>query len=222
MKSTMTGFVCLLASFGLTPLLAETINGTVYDMSGAVIPNVAITLTNAETKISRTLASGEDGSFSAVGIAPGAYHLTFEAKGFQAAREYASLKAGETAKVAPILQVGRIRETMTVTAKGTPAYSGPVKVRVGGNVEAPKLLRGVRAPYPESVKARGITGRVIVQSVLLKDGTLGNLSVIQSPDPELSASTLEAVSKARYMPAKLNGQPVEVVTLIEVNFNLAQ
>ncbi|HEY3439218.1 MAG TPA: TonB family protein [Paludibaculum sp.] len=221
MKSTMTGFVCLLASLGFTPLLAETLNGTVYDVSGAAIPNVVITITNAETKLSRTLASGEDGSFSAVGIAPGAYQLTFEAKGFQAAREHTSLKAGETAKLTPVLQVGRIRETMTVTAKGTPAYSGPVKVRVGGNVEPPKLLREVRAPYPESVKARGITGTVIVQGVLLMDGTLSSLRVIQSPDPELSASTLEAVSKARYTPAKLNGQPIEVVTVIEINFNLA-
>ncbi len=221
MKLTHAGYVCLLAVLGCSPLPAETITGTVYDVTGAVVPKAAVTVINTATQAGNALASGEDGTFTAAGLAPGRFRIDVEARGFQAARESVSLKAGETARVSPVLQVGSVRETVTVTAKGTAAYSAtPGKVRVGGNVEPVKMLRGPRAAYPESAKAQGITGSVLLNAVILSDGSVDHVTVIHSPSPELSASATDAVKQCRYQPATLNGQAIAVQSLVEIRFEL--
>jgi TonB family protein len=222
MKRILTGYVCLAAVFGLSSLRAETISGTVYDVSGAVVPNAAVTIVNPDTKASQFVVTGADGSFQAVGLAPGNYRVDFEARGFRLTREFAALKAGETQKLTPVLQLGRVAETITVRSKGTPAFAAPSRVRVGGNVEAAKVLKAPRIAYPDSAKAKGATGSVVLRAVILMDGTLGNPSVVRSPDADLTAAAVEAVKQWRYVPTKLNGQPVETETLIEVNFELGQ
>ena len=59
-----------------------------------------------------------------------------------------------------------------------------------------------------------------MQAVVRMDGGIGGLSVISSPDPELAEAAKESVSQWRYQPTLLNGQPVEVITTISVNFRL--
>jgi protein TonB len=54
------------------------------------------------------------------------------------------------------------------------------------------------------------------------DGTLLSLRVMNSQvDPELARAAVEAVSKWRYSPTLLNGEPIEVDTTIMVNFKLS-
>ena len=222
MKKTMTGVVCLLAAFPLIPLAAQTITGTVFDASGAVVPSVAVTIINTDTKASQFVTGGEDGNFTVAGLAPGKYRLDFESPGFQACREYAAVKAGDTVRISPMLSLGRVRETITVTGKGTPAYAGPAKMRVGGRVDPARLLKQARMPYPEAAKARGATGSVVVRAVIVMDGSLASITTVRSPDPDLTAAAIDALKQWRYEPTKLNGKPVETETLIEVVFNLAQ
>ena len=58
-------------------------------------------------------------------------------------------------------------------------------------------------------------------AIIAKDGTIQNLEVIEG-HPLLIPSALDAVRQWVYQPTLLNGQPVEVMTEIDVNYTLAQ
>ncbi len=100
------------------------------------------------------------------------------------------------------------------------APPAPLQIRVGRNVQQAKLLNKVHPVYPPEAKAQGIQGAVRLQATIAKDGTVANLQVL-SGDSTLAAAALDAVRQWRYQTTLLNGDPVEVVTEIQVNFTLA-
>lgn len=103
------------------------------------------------------------------------------------------------------------------------AQSQNKPVRVGGNVMQANLIQKVTPNYPADAKERRIQGKVTLGVIIDKDGVPTNITV-QSPDTDasLNAAAVEAVSQWRYRPTLLNGEPVEVITTIDVNFTLAQ
>lgn len=106
-------------------------------------------------------------------------------------------------------------------ATGEGAGQAPQRIRVGGNVQAMNLIKKVTPVYPPEAKLAGIQGSVRFTATIGKDGTITNL-VLVSGDPVLAESAREAVSQWVYKPTLLNGNPVEVVTQIDVNYTLAQ
>ena len=118
---TITLFVCLLAVC-LPSLMAQTaatgsLQGTVTDASGAVIPNATVTLTSADTGQERTATTGGDGTYRFPLLPPGAYKLKFAANGFKGA-EATGIKVNVTES--PVfdqkLEVGTATEQVTVEA----------------------------------------------------------------------------------------------------------
>jgi periplasmic protein TonB len=99
--------------------------------------------------------------------------------------------------------------------------TGPQRIRVGGNVQQAKLVRQPRPVYPPLAKQARIQGVVKLNAIISRDGTIQNLSVL-SGHPLLVPSAMEAVKQWVYQPTLLNGEPVEVVTQIDVNFTLSQ
>jgi len=97
----------------------------------------------------------------------------------------------------------------------------PQRIRVGGQVQAAMLIRQPRPLYPPLAKQARISGTVKLNAIIAKDGSIMNLSVI-SGHPLLVPAALEAVKQWVYRPTLLNGEPVEVVTQIDVNFTLSQ
>jgi TonB family protein len=71
--------------------------------------------------------------------------------------------------------------------------------------------------FPEAAKAAGIEGRVVMQAIVNKDGSVGHLHVI-SGDPALRRAATDAVSTWRYRPYLVNGEPVDVSTTISIDF----
>lgn len=96
----------------------------------------------------------------------------------------------------------------------------PQRIRVGGNVQSAKLIRQPKPAYPPLAKQARISGTVRFQAIIGKDGTIQNLQLI-SGHPLLVPSATEAVKQWVYQPTLLNGEPVEVVTQIDVNFTLS-
>jgi protein TonB len=88
-------------------------------------------------------------------------------------------------------------------------------------VQAANLIRQVKPSYPPLAKQARIQGTVRFNAVIAKDGTIQNLTVA-SGHPMLVASAMEAVKQWLYKPTLLNGEPVEVITTIDVNFTLNQ
>ena len=97
----------------------------------------------------------------------------------------------------------------------------PERIRVGGNVQQMKLVYKPRPTYPPEAKQARIQGVVKLQATIGKDGSIQNLEVI-SGHPLLVPAALEAVRQWVYETTLLNGNPVEVVTQIDVNFTLSQ
>ena len=95
------------------------------------------------------------------------------------------------------------------------------RIRVGGNVQAANLIRKVTPQYPPLAKQARVQGTVRFQAIIGKDGTIQNLQLI-SGHPLLVPAATDAVKQWLYKPTLLNGEPVEVVTQIDVNFTLSQ
>lgn len=93
------------------------------------------------------------------------------------------------------------------------------RIRVGGMVQAASMLNAVKPVYPVDLQQQGIQGTVKFEAVVSRQGTIGELKLIGGPPPLVQAA-LDAVRQWRYRPTQLNGEPVETVTTIDVNFQL--
>ena len=97
----------------------------------------------------------------------------------------------------------------------------PSRIRVGGNVQQANLVRKITPVYPPLAKQARIQGTVRFTAIIGKDGTIQNLQLVTG-HPLLVAAAQDAVKQWVYKPTLLNGEAVEVVTQIDVNFTLSQ
>ena len=104
----------------------------------------------------------------------------------------------------------------------TPAgETGPNRIRVGGNVQATNQIYAPRPAYPPAAKQARIQGQVKFNVIIGKEGTVQNIQAI-SGHPLLVEAAMDAVRQWVYRPTLLNGNPVEVATVVDVNFTLMQ
>jgi len=83
------------------------------------------------------------------------------------------------------------------------------------------LVRQPKPVYPPLAKQARISGTVKFTAVIGKDGSIQNLQLV-SGHPLLVQSAQDAVKQWVYQPTTLNGEAVEVITQIDVNFTLSQ
>jgi protein TonB len=100
-----------------------------------------------------------------------------------------------------------------------PKLNGPL--RVGGNVQAARIVNRVQPVYPPLARQTRISGTVRLHAIIGKDGAITSLEVM-SGHPLLQQAALDAVRQWRYQPTLLNGEPVDVDTTIDVIFSLNQ
>jgi protein TonB len=93
------------------------------------------------------------------------------------------------------------------------------RVRQGGNITAKMLIHTVQPEYPEKAKKKGIAGTVRLHVIIARDGSVAQVELI-SGHPLLAQSALDAVRQWKYRITYLNGDPVEVDTVIDVIFSL--
>jgi len=94
--------------------------------------------------------------------------------------------------------------------------SGPKRIK--SQLEEGQLMNRVEPVYPHIAVISGIQGQVKLHAIIGRDGRIQSLSLV-SGHPLLARAALEAVEQWRYRPYVLNGEAVEVETLITVNFN---
>ena len=97
----------------------------------------------------------------------------------------------------------------------------PKRIRVGGNVEAANIVQKVTPIYPAEAKANRVQGSVRFTVVIGKDGRVQSVTLVYG-DPVLAQAAKDAVQQWVYKPTLLNGDPVEVMTQVDVNFTLSQ
>ena len=103
--------------------------------------------------------------------------------------------------------------------KPQPALKQMEPVRVGGGVQAAKLIFSPKPVYPPLARQARISGTVRLIALISPDGHIRNLRLMTG-HPMLAPAALAAVSQWVYKPTLLNGMPVEVLTDIKVNFVL--
>jgi peptidyl-prolyl cis-trans isomerase A (cyclophilin A) len=97
----------------------------------------------------------------------------------------------------------------------------PQRVNISAGVAMGMLESKTTPVYPPEAKQKNISGTVVLRAVIGTDGTVQSLKVISGP-AELQQAALDAVTAWRYRPYLLNGQPVEVVTTVNVIFSLSR
>jgi TonB family protein len=140
-------------------------------------------------------------------------NVTRAVKGFDEHLSVGVMSVGSSEATLEIMVLGGARTDTNPTP--------PSRIRIGGNVQQTKLVLQPRPTYPPEAKLAHIQGVVKLNAIIAKDGTIQNLEVI-SGEPALVQSALDAVKQWVYQTTLLNGQPVEVMTEIDVNYTLTQ
>jgi TonB family protein len=97
------------------------------------------------------------------------------------------------------------------------AKKPPRRIRVGGVVMSKGLIYQPRPSYPREAKKASIQGTVRLEVVIARDGKVQEMKLL-SGHPTLAKAAMKAVSKWRYQPSLLSGEPVEVLTEVDVSF----
>jgi hypothetical protein len=114
------------------------IGGRVVDDQGAVLPGVAIVITNEDTGVFREVTSGGDGSYFASQLTPGRYRIAAKLASFRTFERGGLLLAvGKTLTINVTMALGSLEETVRVTADSP--LVDTTSVKVGGNIGTMEL-----------------------------------------------------------------------------------
>src|SRR5271166_5403127 len=91
------------------------------------------------------------------------------------------------------------------------------KVRVSSGVAQGQLVHQVQPAYPPQARLAGISGTVVLQAVVSKDGTVQNVKAVRGP-PILIQPAVDAVKQWRYKPFAVNGEASEAEVEINLKF----
>jgi hypothetical protein len=157
---------CLLTLVFSSPALAQstaingTIEGTVVDDGGAVLPGVTVTIVNTETGDTRIVVSNESGLYRALLLPLGTYRVSAELQGFKKFEQTGiRLSAGQTAVIPVTMSVGTVQETITVVADSPIVNIGKIEQgRTLNEAEIKTLPLTSRNPYNFALLQPGVVG----------------------------------------------------------------
>jgi hypothetical protein len=154
-----------------------TLEGTVTDASGAVVPNATVTITNTDENTSRTVTTDASGDYTAVDLKAGHYSVEVSVAGFKTTRvDGIELEARATLRVDAALSVGEVSQQVEVTGASvgvittetetvSSAYNTleitdlPVNYRASGNGNSPyylmEILPGMQADQGGNLSIQG-------------------------------------------------------------------
>jgi protein TonB len=98
-----------------------------------------------------------------------------------------------------------------------PAPRGPI--RVGGDIQAPRLIHRVEPEYPLIAQHAQIQGIVILEATVDRHGRVDEVRVLRSHS-FLNDAAVAAVRQWRYEPLMLNGEPQPFVLTVTVSFSI--
>lgn len=140
-------------------LLTSRVDGRVLDQTGAVVPGVTVTLTNAATNVARETATNSSGLYVFPNVSQGTYSVEVTADGFKTALvEDVQVALGAPANVDILVEVGVVTQTVVVTAAETQSVMNEVNAEISTNLNR------------EQVKDLPLNGRGVTQLALTQAG----------------------------------------------------
>ncbi|MBI4265697.1 MAG: energy transducer TonB [Acidobacteria bacterium] len=103
---------------------------------------------------------------------------------------------------------------------GSGGGTGGGPYRPGSGIEPPRLVREIKAEYTDEARRRGLTGEVLLEIVVRRDGTVGQVTLVRGIGSGLDQRAIDAVRQWRFDPARRRGVPVDVVVEVAVDFTL--
>jgi len=103
---------------------------------------------------------------------------------------------------------------------GSGGGTGGGPYRAGSGIDAPRLLREVKADYTEDARQHGVSGDVVLEIVVRRDGSVGDVTVLRGLAGGLNDRAVQAVRQGRFAPARRQGAAVDVIVEVAVEFKL--
>lgn len=222
--AVIVGVTLTTASFRATEQVGPLpLTGTVYDVTGSVLPAVALTLDDA-AGVRLTATTDREGRFDFGAVAAGRYQVGSKLPGFMSLAQDVRLEHARHWDLSLTIPVGSIQETITVRDQRPASAPGRVErapVTIGGNIRPPRKLVDVRPVYPQEMRDAGLEGVVSLTALIDVDGRVSSVRVIGSPaHPDLGKAAANAVRQWQFSPTLLNGATVEVLMNVQVAFSL--
>jgi TonB family protein len=83
----------------------------------------------------------------------------------------------------------------------------------------PVLVNAVSPEYPEIVREVGAEGRVIIKALVLEDGSVGAVQIVEAPNDILANQAITALRKSEFRPAVRDGRPCCATTVVPFVFD---
>jgi protein TonB len=92
--------------------------------------------------------------------------------------------------------------------------------RPGSGITPPRIIREKKADYTEEARRRNVEGEVVLEIVVRRDGSVGDIRLIDGLGSGLNERAIAAVKQWLFSPAKRLGVPVDVLVEVAVEFKL--
>ena len=103
---------------------------------------------------------------------------------------------------------------------GSGGGTGGGPYRPGSGIEPPRLLREVKPDYTEAARREAVEGDVLLEVIVLADGSVGEVRVVRGLGFGLDERALRAMRQWRFHPAERHGVPVSVLVEVAMSFRL--
>src|SRR6266403_6118710 len=179
----LTACLCLLlatATWLGAQTVTSSIQGRVYDATGATITGASVSAVNADTGVSRTTEATSTGDYQITLLPPGDYTVTAQKAGFQKSAKKVHLDLGAAGTVDFSLPVGQVTEQVSVQDVGEVAE--PTRTMVSSVIDEQKI---------QSLPVNGrqfIDFALLAPGVTIGDTTSGSTDVIIEPVTTLSVA----------------------------------
>ncbi|MDR0311808.1 MAG: TonB family protein [Acidobacteriota bacterium] len=190
---------------------AAFLRGTITDASGAVLPGATVFLTNDDTGVTTRTTSNNGGIYAFPSIQPGTYTLAVAAPGFmRATLTDIILRSGGQSLV---------NVTMTFAGSQDAAFPPENSFDETGDIRYPQALVNPKPAYTQEARDAGISGTVVLNVLIRKDGKVDNIRVAQGLGYGLDEAAARIVSTEWFFrPATRDGEPIDHPATIEVSF----
>ncbi|HWY59929.1 MAG TPA: carboxypeptidase regulatory-like domain-containing protein [Terriglobales bacterium] len=171
-----------LAAVSISPVVAQTVNvtiqGRVYDTTGAAIPQATVTAVNTANGLNRSTIATAMGDYQIALLPPGDYTVTAERQGFQKSAKKTHLDVGEAGNLDFSLSPGQVQTVVEVQDVG--AVAEPTRSMVSEVITTQQI---------ENLPVNGrqfIDFALLAPGVTIGDTTSGSTDVIVEPVTKLS------------------------------------
>jgi len=96
---------------------------------------------------------------------------------------------------------------------------GPVRVETVGGTP-PKPLSPIQCTYPEAARRLRLEGIVVLEAIILKNGTVGSVRILRSLNELLDQAAVDCLRAYRFEPGKINDRPVDSYYVLTVRYTL--